>query len=76
MVLEQLDIHMPKKKKRECQFISRIYKDKNQMNYRPSIKPKTTRFPEKKIRENICDLGKTKDFFRNDTKSTICKRMN
>ena len=48
MVLEQLDIHMPKKKKRECQFISRIYKDKNQMNYRPSIKPKTTKFPEKK----------------------------
>ena len=46
------------------------------MNYRPSVKPKTTKFPEKKVRENICDLGKTKIIFRNDTKSTIYERMN
>ena len=72
MVLEQLDFHVPKKKKRNLDielthFIKIISKWITDLN----VKSKAIKLLQHNIRENLDDLG-----FDDDTKSMIHERKN
>lgn len=76
MVLEQIDTHMQKKKKKNLDAYLIPYTKINSTWITDiSIKPKTTQCL-KRNKRNFCDLVLNQRFLRYDTKSVTQKRAN
>ena len=77
MLLEQLEIHMQKnKKKKESRHRSSpFHKSYLKMGHRPKGKMKTMKLLEDNTGENLDELGYKNNFFSN-TKGTIHERIN
>ena len=77
MVLEQLDTHMQKKKKKNLDAYLIPYTKINSTWITDiSVKPKTAQCLKENKRRNFCDLVLNQRFLRYDTKSITHKRAN